>query len=870
MDENLNHRRSFSFGRGLLSAFLAFGLFLLVLWLAGPKLARLALERAVSFSLRGNCTVGEFSFAVAPFRLFLRDLQVKMDDGSTLLIKGLNATGRVSKGTLVLEALNLGRVSLSLKGVPSLPPPSALGGTALALTKAFLFKRVRILKGEFEGGEVTTSELKLTLGRFQVIGQNSTLVIGSVSADLTQPEVSLQFPLSLSFPSSIPLDGDVAVGFEVDGMRAKSSSIKGEVKAKGELRFREWALHNAEASVWVERLRMGKRVFPSVTLFARAAFVKERAFVEPFAFSFPTGNLTGKTVVEFKPRLRVEAALRPSLGGVRLDGIKVNATALDDGFAFTFLGEKTGLFSLMVPLTGVSCEGIDRFSVVGKVTQREVGFNATLEGKGLRFQSRDGEKAGEGIEGEIKVKGRLLPSLSRLNLEAVVNIPRGEFLFGNIYLDLSETPLSLACSLDSPIGERRVKLSHCAFGLKSLGTIKGEGKLSFEPFGVDGWLTLEPTKVAPLFSTFLVEPFKDEHPVLAKLEVGGKVGAEADLSLGTKVWGVKGRVNWNGELNLDTKGASFRGVHLNLPVWLSGVKAPERRGLRGELAIKYLTVPLLEQRSLAFSLEAHPNRLLVKGSPLKVLGGKVAFAPIELGWKRGFYAKTNLSLHGLDLSGLLPLPKGEKLLMESRRLQIELERGSLLCRGNITILGFGGRMKVWGIEAKNLLSPAPFLSLNARWKGIDLERLTKGTSFGRITGRLAGEIRGLQIAYGQPQAFELEMESVSGVPQRISVKAVENIAEISGSTSPFVGLAGGVASLFHSFPYSKIGVRATLKNDQFRIWGIAHKGDSYYLVKRGLWGVDVVVQDPGKPIGFNEMLRRIREVMSSKERSVIK
>jgi hypothetical protein len=138
---------------------------------------------------------------------------------------------------------------------------------------------------------------------------------------------------------------------------------------------------------------------------------------------------------------------------------------------------------------------------------------------------------------------------------------------------------------------------------------------------------------------------------------------------------------------------------------------------------------------------------------------------------------------------------------------------------------------------------------------------------------LEGEIENLEIAYGQPQAFDLRLETVNrkGVPQKISVRAVDNIAQIGGGHSPFIGFAGVFASLFKEFPYEKIGIRASLENDTFKINGTVKEGGKEYLVKRGSFsGVNVVNQNPDNRISFKDMVKRIQRVTSSKGGPVVK
>jgi hypothetical protein len=151
--------------------------------------------------------------------------------------------------------------------------------------------------------------------------------------------------------------------------------------------------------------------------------------------------------------------------------------------------------------------------------------------------------------------------------------------------------------------------------------------------------------------------------------------------------------------------------------------------------------------------------------------------------------------------------------------------------------------------------------------------MTSGTAFGKIEGILQGHIKGLEIAYGEPQAFDLllETEKRKGVTQKISVKAVDNITQIGGGQSPFMGLAGAFAAFLEEFPYKKIGIRASLQNDVFRINGTIKEGGTEYLVKRGsVYGVNVVNQNPDHRVSFKDMVKRIKRVTAEKSSPVVK
>jgi hypothetical protein len=100
---------------------------------------------------------------------------------------------------------------------------------------------------------------------------------------------------------------------------------------------------------------------------------------------------------------------------------------------------------------------------------------------------------------------------------------------------------------------------------------------------------------------------------------------------------------------------------------------------------------------------------------------------------------------------------------------------------------------------------------------------------------------------------------------------VDNISQLGGGQSPFIGVAGAFAAIFKEFPYEKIGIRALLENDVFRINGTVKEGGKEYLVKRGGFsGVNVVNQNPDNRVRFKDMVKRIKRVTAGKGGPVVK
>jgi hypothetical protein len=326
-------------------------------------------------------------------------------------------------------------------------------------------------------------------------------------------------------------------------------------------------------------------------------------------------------------------------------------------------------------------------------------------------------------------------------------------------------------------------------------------------------------------------------------------------------------------------GFSLQGIDLRLPLWLQvGTDSADEETITGGLSIHSVTVPMLPTQSVRLPLEASPNGLSVKSpTTVKIPGGSLELGPVACSGilTDRFAVDTSLTVNNTQISPLLSQIWSEPVegTIEGRLDPVKIEGSLLKSDGEIKISVFNGAVVVSNLGASGLFSSAPVFKLSGHFNDLSLAEMTTGTSFGRIEGVLKGHVESLEIAYGQPQKFDLLLETVpkKGVSQRVSVKAVENISELGGGGSPFSGLAGVFASLFKEFPYKKMGVRASLQNDVFKINGTIKEGNTEYLVKRGSFsGVNVINQNPDNRVSFKDMVKRMKRVTSSKGGPVVK
>jgi hypothetical protein len=515
---------------------------------------------------------------------------------------------------------------------------------------------------------------------------------------------------------------------------------------------------------------------------------------------------------------------------------------------------------------------------------------ARLQVRGLTFESEDGNVVGENLsfvlepafEGPIEPQGKLTGTVS-------LSSGAGEILYDRFYLDLAKHPLALTGKGGYESGAGSLDLSELRFRMKELAAFDLKGTWAGDASETSRFLVHVPrAPIGPVFRQFLVEPYKHQNPFLAGIRLEGFFSLDLEVSGAGSLWTVTGRSLWQeGAAATEGQGIAFQGIELDLPIWYrhgakgAGEKAPAAKApqeLEGSVFIDSARLPLLPPQPVGTRLKAGPDGLhTLSPMPIVTRGGQIEIGRIT--FREPFRGtpdiQTTLVLEEIDLEPWLSRvwPNPIKGTLRGSLDPVQWRGEILTTQGQITADLFEGDLIISNIGAKRFPSLTPVITFDAAWTDLDLGQMTGDTAFGKIQGTLKGHAKGFEMADGQPQAFDLFMETVKkpDIPQRISVQAVDNIAQIGGGASPFSGLAGAFVSFFRELPYEKIGISAVLENDVFRINGTIRENNREYLIKKGGFsGVDVIIGSPGSnTISFKDMVRRIKRVTGPQEGPVI-
>ena len=211
---------------------------------------------------------------------------------------------------------------------------------------------------------------------------------------------------------------------------------------------------------------------------------------------------------------------------------------------------------------------------------------------------------------------------------------------------------------------------------------------------------------------------------------------------------------------------------------------------------------------------------------------------------RGLELQAGLTLERLQLAALAQALGGPAFRGTiSGRIPMARYAGNRLdFDGGLAMQVFDGTVQVSALSMERPFGVAPTLSADLDLVDLDLLAITEVFDFGHITGRLHGRIHGLRLVDWSATAFDAELrtEPRRGLRQRISQRAVQNISSV-GDASFANSLQGRLIALFDDFGYRRIGISCRLVNTVCTMGGLRSAGDGFTIVEgSGLPRLDVV------------------------------
>lgn len=454
--------------------------------------------------------------------------------------------------------------------------------------------------------------------------------------------------------------------------------------------------------------------------------------------------------------------------------------------------------------------------------------------RGITAANDTGRYASEKLDADLSAQVQARAGHLHAQLQAVAR--RGQVYAEPVFVDFDAAPARLQATLHLDPTRRRLRVPHLE--LRHDGVLRARGQATWMR-GTTPRLAIDllDAQLASGFATY-VQPFL----VGTRLE-------QATLS-----GRARGRVETHGaavqslRLHLDDAAldaASLRsGVHgLNGDLhWRAQGPAPasQLRWAGGHVAKLELGAATLALRSAARDVELlAPLRLPLAGGALVV----DRFA-VQRAGAADMRAHFDARVEPIDLAALCRAFGWPEFAgtLSGRLPGLSLADGLLRLDGALTARAFDGDIALQNLRLLDPFGRLPRLEADIRLRGLDLAALTSAFSFGRIEGRLDGDVHDLRLLDWMPVAFRARLNTPPGDDsrKRISQRAIDNLSALGGG--PTGVLSRGALRFFEDFSYARIGWSCVLERGVCVMDGIGPARDGGYVLVQGrlLPRIDVV------------------------------
>ena len=831
---------------------------------------------------------------------------LKVHDGSIVLKKGGAEIFELPNINLEARNLNLGQASgIRLRAdVPSLRGEAEvhLGGALRALTGEIVL-RSKPASRTFSDGAVQQEQpeflrLRAKLdapedqqatatieGRFEKLAAGAGRISGSLNARATVDSDWKEFLFA----------GDAAVRSIAEALGPAGAKLPGggaAVNFSGSFLLADKTLTVKSARV---SSPFGTVTGGAVASFAAASRIDNAKILwsdlplEALPAMLPPPlnlwTMAGRGHIDFDLRgpfhaLAVKGVARGD--GAKIQAGEVNSAAVNFTLPFEWSNGATRIRAARIAATRLSYAAKDRWQATAERAQLtgSVDFSdagsvkvaAAIDAGGGKFASPDSRQIGENLSLRGPLEIAWVSGKNSARISGELTAASGEILWHKFFTDLKAQKPKLALDAEYFRGEDRLECRRCNAVLANVGALDIAGSLDRVTQAPRLRLEARSTSFSPggFFEAFVRENLKRQFPFLDTLTIGGAMAFQARLDGSPESLALAGNVSLTGgELRAKAGSWEVSAIGLELPFEIGwGEAATASREPRpGALTIGKIRFAGQDAQLSPAAVSLFNNELRFH-EPLRaaVFGGEIILGRlrwpdiIRLPRQLTFSLETNrLQLH--DLTEAFDWPRFSGTLTGSIP-EVQSADATLKTKGEIQAEVFGGRVRISKLEIDNPFSPLAAIRLDAALANIDLEQLSKTFAFGRISGILEGTVADLVITDGQPAQFGADLRSVDrGKEQRISVEALNKITVLSSGQSAGA-LYGGLASLFDSFRYSKLGFKAILRNDRLVLRGVETRGDQEYLVVGSFLPPTVNIVSHTQTIAFSELMRRLERIQT--------
>lgn len=460
--------------------------------------------------------------------------------------------------------------------------------------------------------------------------------------------------------------------------------------------------------------------------------------------------------------------------------------------------------------------------------------NGRAAASALTLSDASGRYASDKLR--VSLSGFISQTADRIRAEVNASLPQGQAYVEPVFVDFGAAPATMSVTLRIDTASSALTVE--TFEIEQAGVLRARGRVRPSP-GAAPMIEaqFDALHLASAFATYLA-PFLAgtpmEHLALSGLARGQVVFAGAEprqLALHLQQAGIESEAYASGVRDLSgTLNWSATGEGQASALNWSG----------GHLAKLELGAAQLHFRSAARDVELlAPLRLPLAGGALQV-----HTLAVQRAGQTDMTARFDAEIEPLDLAALCrafgwPEFGGQ---LGGRLPGVSLQDGELKLAGALTAKAFDGDIALDGLRVLDPFGRVPRVEADIRLRNLDLAALTGAFSFGRIEGRLDGDVQDLRLLNWEPISFRARIATPPNdrSRHRISQRAIDNISAIGGG--PTGVLSRGALRFFKDFAYARIGWSCILANGVCRMDGIKPARDGGYVLVQGrlLPRIDVV------------------------------
>jgi hypothetical protein len=519
-----------------------------------------------------------------------------------------------------------------------------------------------------------------------------------------------------------------------------------------------------------------------------------------------------------------DVALQCPRAQFQLRGKALDTPAFGGDFRYEFATQKLQFRVRDLPVGGT------RIQMAAQ--QAGDAWRIQLDAPALSLSREDGTLASDKLALKLALRVRPVPVGWEFDLD--LDAPKGQAYVEPVFVDFTDAPMQ--ARLSGRWQSKARTLAVDTLHIEQRGSLRAQAALALD-FAAERRLQSLQLRideaVLPGAYTRYLQPFLI-GTVLDSLETQGRITGSVGFAAGRPrlvklqlselhlddrkkrfaLYGLDGDVNWQadpavaGVTQLRWQGGSAYRLDL-------GAAALRLHTAGGDIRLlQPAKVPLLDG-----ALEIRRFELGAAATP----GMRVSFDGVlaPVGMERLSHA-LGWPVFGGTLSGTVPT--------------LEYRDGNLTVGGTLAANVFDGRVEVDKLRLEQPFGALPRLAADLKIRNIDLEAATKTFSFGRITGRLNGDVKDLRLLKWRPVAFagRLYTPPDDRSRHRISQRAIENISDLGGGGAAGV-LSRGFLRFFEDFAYDRIALGCKLQDGVCQMSGLEpHRSGGYYIVKGSL------------------------------------